>query len=270
MDRWKEIPMAARIIVGAVVVIVILAIAGSGGKKSSSTTTLTQAVAATPPPVALKLATGDYSVTASHTTLHGTVSAGAEVQVGEDGVVVHGTHWSKTVPLEIGSNAEEVTANLAGHETTTKTITVVRHHTQAELEAKAQARREREQREREAQERRERKEREQNEIEEASLAQQNALHSAEKYLEYTAFSQAGLIEQLSSEAGEKYPEQDAVWAVEHLSGVNWDDQAAKSAKKYLEYTSFSCQGLIEQLSSEAGEKFTLAQAEYGARQVGLC
>jgi hypothetical protein len=76
--------------------------------------------------------------------------------------------------------------------------------------------------------------------------------------------------QLSSSAGDKYPEQDAVWAVEHLHGVNWDDQAAKSAKKYLEYTSFSCQGLIEQLSSEAGEKFTLAQAEYGARQAGIC
>jgi hypothetical protein len=95
------------------------------------------------------------------------------------------------------------------------------------------------------------------------------LKSAEDYLHTSAYSEAGLIEQLSSEAGSQFPHTDAVWAVEHLH-VNWNEQAVKAAKEYLNTSSFSCQGLIEQLSSEAGSNFTLAQAEYGARQVGLC
>jgi hypothetical protein len=52
--------------------------------------------------------------------------------------------------------------------------------------------------------------------------------------------------------------------------VDWNAQAVKSAKDYLQTTSFSCQGLIEQLSSSAGEQFTVAQAQYAAHNVGLC
>jgi hypothetical protein len=33
---------------------------------------------------------------------------------------------------------------------------------------------------------------------------------------------------------------------------------------------FSCKGLIEQLSSEYGSKFTREQARYGAEQAGAC
>ena len=275
LDRWKEIPKGARIVVGVVVLLVIIGAASSGGsKKTQSTGTSTQAIAATssipaPPPVALTLATGDYSVTGSHTTLRGTVTAGAAVSVDEQPAQVHGTHWSKTVALQIGSNPMTVGATLSGHEQASQTITVTRHHTQAELEAKAQVRREGEQREKEANERRERAERAQKEVEEASPSQQNALHAAEQYLQTSAFSEAGLIEQLSSEAGDKYPHADAVFAVEHLH-ANWNEQAVKAAKQYLSSSSFSCQGLIEQLSSEAGDKYTMAQAEYGAKQAGIC
>ena len=52
--------------------------------------------------------------------------------------------------------------------------------------------------------------------------------------------------------------------------MNWNEQAVKAAKEYLKTSSFSCQGLTEQLSSEAGSKFTPAQAEYAANNVGLC
>ena len=276
-DRWRELPKGARIaiVVGAIIVLlaIIGAAAGSGSKKTTTTASAETSVAtpSTPaaPPVALKLDTGDYSVTSSHASLHGTVTKGAIVTVEGQHAQVHGTHWSKTVALEIGGNTEAVEATLAGHEPTSQTITVTRHHTQAELEAKAQARRESEQREKEANERRERAERAQKEVEEASLSQQNALHAAEQYLQTSAFSEAGLIEQLSSEAGDKYPHADAVFAVEHLH-ANWNEQAAKAAKQYLSTSSFSCQGLIEQLSSEAGDKYTVAQAEYGAKQAGIC
>jgi hypothetical protein len=276
-DRWSGIGKGWKITVVGVALIVLLIIVGAaGGGKKTTTTAATNAgsvatTASTPsaPPVVLKLDTGDYSVTGSHTTLHGAVTAGAAVAVEGQSAQVHGTHWSKTVALEIGSNSVNVEATMAGHEPGSRAITVTRHHTQAELEAKAQARRESEQREKEAQERREHKEREQKEVEEASLSQQNALHSAESYLETSAFSEAGLIEQLSSEAGSKYSHADAVFAVEHLH-VDWNEQAVKSAKEYLKTSSFSCQGLIEQLSSEAGSKFTAAQAEYAANKVGLC
>jgi hypothetical protein len=277
-DRWREIPKGARItiIVAAIIglLIIIGAAAGSGSKKKTTTESASVATTSTPsappaPPTVLKLDTGDYSVTSSHTTLHGSVTKGASVTVEGNQAHVHGTHWSKTVALEIGSNPMTVEATLSGHESTTQTIAVTRHHTQAELEAKAQARKEQKEREEREQREKEAEEREQNEIENATVSQQNALKEAESYLNTSSFSEAGLIEQLSSEAGSQFPRADAVWAVEHLH-VNWNEQAVKEAESYLKTSSFSCEGLIEQLSSEAGSQFTVAQAEYGARQVGLC
>jgi Host cell surface-exposed lipoprotein len=48
--------------------------------------------------------------------------------------------------------------------------------------------------------------------------------------------------------------------------VNWNEQAAKSAKNYLDFSAFSRSGLIE---SEFGDGFTHAQAVYGVNQTGL-
>ena len=45
--------------------------------------------------------------------------------------------------------------------------------------------------------------------------------------------------------------------------MNWNEQAFKSAKSYLEYTSFSLSGLIGQLQYEG---FTYEQASYGANK----
>jgi Host cell surface-exposed lipoprotein len=249
-----------------------------------SNTTTTKQAAATPPPepsVELHLNQGSFSQTGSQATLTGTVTPGAAVTVSEHPAAIHGSDWHATVQhLHVGENTIGVSASLTGHQSAEDTITVTRHHTQAELEAIAQATKEREARRKEREEQREReerahkeveerKEREHKEVEDATLSQQNALRSAEEYLHTSAFSEAGLIEQLSSEAGSKYPHADAVFAVEHLH-VNWNEQAVKAAKEYLKTSSFSCQGLIEQLSSEAGSKFTVAQAEYAAKNVGLC
>jgi hypothetical protein len=85
----------------------------------------------------------------------------------------------------------------------------------------------------------------------------------------SGFSRAGLIQQLSSDAGDGYSVSDATAAVESLS-VDWNENAARSARDYLDMTGFSCQGLIQQLSSSAGDKYTVAQATYGARQAGAC
>ncbi len=45
---------------------------------------------------------------------------------------------------------------------------------------------------------------------------------------------------------------------------------AGAAENYLRILSFSRQGLIDQLSSDFGDQFTLAAATHGATQVGLC
>jgi len=102
-----------------------------------------------------------------------------------------------------------------------------------------------------------------------TVAQEQALESAQGYLEMgSGFSKAGLMEQLTSSAGEGFAEADARWAIRQLH-PDWKAQAVMSAKGYLDMGGFSRASLIEQLSSSAGEGFTLAQATYAADQVGL-
>jgi len=99
--------------------------------------------------------------------------------------------------------------------------------------------------------------------------QKNAVRSAKQYLSISGFSRDGLIQQLSSSAGDNYDVADATAAVDSLD-VDYNENAAKSAKQYLSISGFSCNGLIGQLSSSAGDKYTVSQATYGARQAGAC
>ncbi len=104
------------------------------------------------------------------------------------------------------------------------------------------------------------------------LATSNAFKAGLNYLKFSSFSKKGLINQLSSPYGDNYTEEQArtaVNAIEKNGLVDWKEQAVKSAKNYLSFTSFSRQGLIEQLSSEYGDQFTLEEATYAADQVGL-
>lgn len=94
-----------------------------------------------------------------------------------------------------------------------------------------------------------------------TAGQKNALSSAQSYLNFSAFSHDGLIDQLEYE---KYSTEDATWAADNC-GANWNDQALKSAKNYLQYSAFSYSGLIEQLEYE---KYTSEQATYGADNCG--
>ncbi len=95
-----------------------------------------------------------------------------------------------------------------------------------------------------------------------TAGQRNAVRSASDYLDYTAFSRQGLIEQLEFE---DYSTEDATFAVDYIS-PDWNEQAAKAAEDYLDYTAFSRQGLIDQLMFEG---YTRTQAEYGVDQAGL-
>jgi len=102
-----------------------------------------------------------------------------------------------------------------------------------------------------------------------SPQQLNAVRAAQSYLNVSAFSRDGLIDQLSSPAGSGFNRNDATIAVESMN-VDWNREAVKSAKQYLQLMGFSCKGLIQQLSAQAGGKFTEQQATFGARQAGAC
>ncbi|WP_455921533.1 Ltp family lipoprotein [Pseudomonas putida] len=99
--------------------------------------------------------------------------------------------------------------------------------------------------------------------------QNNAVRSAKQYLSMTGFSRNGLIDQLSSDAGEGFDVSDATIAVDSMN-IDWNQQAVSSAKQYLTMMGFSCKGLIKQLSSSSGEKYTVDQATYGAKHAGGC
>jgi len=98
--------------------------------------------------------------------------------------------------------------------------------------------------------------------------QKNAVRSAKDYLATQGFSRKGLIQQLSSDAGDGYKITDATIAVDSLN-IDWNQQAVRSAKDYLSTQGMSCKGLIKQLSSNA-EGYTVSQATYGAKQAGAC
>lgn len=95
-----------------------------------------------------------------------------------------------------------------------------------------------------------------------TVSQEQAVRMANDYLNYTAFSKSGLIEQLEYEG---FNNADATYAVENISVV-WREQAVKMAKDYLDYTSFSRTRLIEQLEFEG---FSNADATYATDAVGL-
>lgn len=103
-----------------------------------------------------------------------------------------------------------------------------------------------------------------------TVAQQQAIASAESYLsDGTGFSRAGLYQQLHSQYGEGFSASLARFAVSHVS-VNWYQQAVLSARSYMQSEpGWSYSGLVQQLDSPYGEQFTVAQAEYAAKAVGL-
>lgn len=88
-----------------------------------------------------------------------------------------------------------------------------------------------------------------------------ALSKARDYLDFTAFSHSGLIDQLEYEG---FTTEDATWAADNC-GADWNQQALQSAKDYLDFTAFSYSGLIDQLEYEG---FTTEQATYGVDNCG--
>jgi hypothetical protein len=96
-----------------------------------------------------------------------------------------------------------------------------------------------------------------------TAAQQQAVDAANSYLgDGQGFSDQGLLQQLTSSAGNGFSKSDAEFAIKYLH-PDWHAQAVDAAKGYLsDGQGFSDQGLLQQLTSSAGSRFTQAQAEY--------
>ena len=95
-----------------------------------------------------------------------------------------------------------------------------------------------------------------------TLSQKNAIRQAEGYLDYTAFSESGLIKQLEYGG---FSKEDAIFGVKNIK-VDWKEQAVKQAESYLDYSSFSRSGLIKQLEYGGHSR---ENANYAATQVGF-
>jgi hypothetical protein len=99
-----------------------------------------------------------------------------------------------------------------------------------------------------------------------TLGQESALRTGQQYIDMTGFSKKGLIQQLSSPAGNGYSRSDAIFAANNVV-VDWNAEAVEAAESYLDIIPMSKNELIQQLSSPAGSQFTPAQARYAANRI---
>jgi hypothetical protein len=90
---------------------------------------------------------------------------------------------------------------------------------------------------------------------------QSALKKADTYANKMNLSKKGLYEQLTSDAGEKFPKEAAQYAVDNVK-ADWKKNALAKAKSYQNKMSMSKSAIHDQLVSEAGEKFTEEEAQY--------
>jgi hypothetical protein len=95
-----------------------------------------------------------------------------------------------------------------------------------------------------------------------TAAQEQAVGTAQEYLNVQGFSRSGLIGQLKFEG---FGAKDAAYGADH-AGADWNEEAVKVAKSYLTVQNFSRAGLVDQLEFEG---FTAKQAAYGVKGAGL-
>lgn len=96
----------------------------------------------------------------------------------------------------------------------------------------------------------------------ATIGQKNALKKAIMYATKSYMSKAKLYNQLTSEYGEKFPPEDAQWAIERLSDIDWKANALEKAKMYQSKQAMSAERIRDQLSSVYGEEFEPEEVEY--------
>ena len=88
-----------------------------------------------------------------------------------------------------------------------------------------------------------------------------ALAKAKSYSDFMHMSKQGIYDQLTSEYGEKFPEEAAQYAIDNLN-ADYNKNALEKAKDYQKNLNMSTEAIREQLTSEYGEKFTEEEADY--------
>lgn len=94
-----------------------------------------------------------------------------------------------------------------------------------------------------------------------------ALDKAKSYATTMDMSEQGVRDQLASSSGEDFPDKAVNYAMNHLTGIDWNKNALAKAKTYQKEMDMSDNAIKEQLTSSAGEKFTASQAEYAVRHL---
>lgn len=88
-----------------------------------------------------------------------------------------------------------------------------------------------------------------------------ALKSAQTYSDTMHISKQGIYDQLTSDAGDKFDDASAQYAVDHVK-ADWNKNALKAAESYQKDQNMSPEAIRDQLTSDAGDKFTQDQADY--------
>lgn len=88
-----------------------------------------------------------------------------------------------------------------------------------------------------------------------------ALKSAQTYSDTMHMSKQGIYDQLTSDAGDKFDDASAQYAVDHVK-ADWNKNALKVAESYQKDQNMSPEAIRDQLTSDAGDKFTQDQADY--------
>ena len=88
-----------------------------------------------------------------------------------------------------------------------------------------------------------------------------ALKTAQTYSDTMHMSKQGIYDQLTSDAGDKFDDASAQYAVDHVK-ADWNKNALKAAESYQKDQNMSPEAIRDQLTSDAGDKFTQDQADY--------
>ena len=100
-----------------------------------------------------------------------------------------------------------------------------------------------------------------------TAGQENALRAAEDYIDLRGSRRRASSSNCRLRQAKGFSRADATFAANHID-VDWNAEAVRRRRDYLDLSAFSPKsGLIEQLSSSAGDQFTRAQAEYAADKV---
>lgn len=90
----------------------------------------------------------------------------------------------------------------------------------------------------------------------------NALTKGLQYANQLHMSKKAIYDQLTSSYGEGFPADAAQYAIDNMTGVDWNANALAKAQEYYTGMSMSKIAVYDQLTSEYGEQFTASEAQY--------